>query len=293
MRIQQVERQTGISAQSIRFYEREGLIAPQRMPENRYRDYTPEDVQRLEGIVFCRKLGVPVSAIRRLLIGETTLQQCVEDALLDARASEAEAAGRAELCQTVLRQLAVQPDLTAEECAGIIKKPSQARRLYEQVLLPEERRPRRWTVGRAFLVGGPVVLVAVCLLFAWSCSRVMEFNAVRRDIIRHMADSVMVTYGREGQTIVSYEKKGDEKFNGLTNVLLDTSPDLAHKITAPAQVLTVTLRQPDGSAPALLLRRQDNLIDLVWQYEGKTYVRCFYSETLQESFQQLWDMTGS
>lgn len=293
MRIQQVERQTGVSAQSIRFYEREGLIAPQRMPENRYRDYTPEDVQRLEGIVFCRKLGVPVSAIRRLLNGETTLQQCVEDALLDARAAEAEAAGRAELCRTVLRQLEVQPDLTAEECAGIVKKPSQARRLYEQVLLPEERRPRRWTVGRTLLAAGPVLLVGICLLLGLVFYRMQQFNAVRRDIIRHMADSVMVTYDREGQISASYEKKNDEKFNDLTNILLDTSPDLAHKITMPEQILRITLRQPDGSAPELLLRRQDNRIDLVWQYEGKTYVRCFYSETLQESFQQLWDMTGS
>lgn len=292
MRIQQVEKQTGVNAQSIRFYEREGLLAPRRSPENRYRDYTPEDVRRLEGIVFCRKLGVPVSAIRRLLAGETTLQQCVEDALLDARAEAVEAAARAELCQTVLRQLEVQPDLTAEECAELIKAPSQAQRLYEQVLPPEARRSRRWSVGRILLVGGPVLLVLVCMLFAWNCSQIMEFNAVRRDIIRQMASSERMTYACEGRTAVSYEKQGDDKFNRLTNLLLDTSPDLRHKITAPDQVLTVTFLQPDGSTPELLLRRQGELIDLVWQYQGKTYTRCFYSDTLMGCFLGLWDMVS-
>lgn len=290
MRIQQVERQTGVSAQSIRFYEREGLLTPQRTPENRYRDYTPEDVRQLEGIVFCRKLGIPVSAIRRLLAGETTLQQCVEDALLDARAEAAEAAGRAELCQEVLRQLEIQPDLTAEECAEMVRTPSRVQQLYAQVLPPEERRPRRWSMGRIFLVGGPVFLVLVCLLFAWGARQVLSFNAVRRDIIQQMASSVMVTYTGEDQTSVSYEKHSDEKFVCLTDLLLDTSPDLAHKITAPGQVLTITFLQSDGSTQVLQLRQQDNLLDLVWTYKGKTYVRCFYSEGILEDFQRLWSM---
>ena len=68
-----------------------GLIQPERNPENRYRNYTEEDVRRLNSIAFCRSMGISVSAIRRLLAGEVTLQSCVEDALLDARAAEAEA----------------------------------------------------------------------------------------------------------------------------------------------------------------------------------------------------------
>ena len=89
MQIQQVERQTGLSAQSIRFYEREGLILPERNPENRYRNYSEGDVRRLQTIVFCRSMGIPISAIRRLLNGELSLQTCVEDALLITHGSVA------------------------------------------------------------------------------------------------------------------------------------------------------------------------------------------------------------
>ena len=88
MKIQQVEQRTGLTAQSIRFYEREGLITPRRNPENRYRDYLQEDVQRLNVISFCRSLGMPISAIRKYLNGEVSLRDCVEDALLDAMAAE-------------------------------------------------------------------------------------------------------------------------------------------------------------------------------------------------------------
>ena len=141
MQIQQVEKRTGLSAQSIRFYEREGLIQPERNPENRYRNYTEEDVRRLNSIAFCRSMGISVSAIRRLLAGEVTLQSCVEDALLDARAAEAEARRTAELCRSVLDQLRTRPALSLEESVSVVLAVPKVRALYEQVLPPEERRP--------------------------------------------------------------------------------------------------------------------------------------------------------
>ena len=134
MQIQQVEKRTGLSAQSIRFYEREGLIQPERNPENRYRNYTEEDVRRLNSIAFCRSMGISVSAIRRLLAGEVTLQSCVEDALLDARAAEAEARRTAELCRSVLDQLRTQPALSLEESVSVVLAVPKVRALYEQVL---------------------------------------------------------------------------------------------------------------------------------------------------------------
>ena len=59
MKIQQVEKQTGIPAQSIRYYEREGLILPERNPENRYRTYSPADIERLETIASAESLEYP------------------------------------------------------------------------------------------------------------------------------------------------------------------------------------------------------------------------------------------
>lgn len=73
MTIKDVEQQTGLPRSVVRFYEKEGLIAPQRNAENRYRDYTQADVDRLIRIAFLRTLEIPIEDIRRVIAGETTI----------------------------------------------------------------------------------------------------------------------------------------------------------------------------------------------------------------------------
>ena len=47
MKINQVEELVGITKKNIRFYEDQGLIKPDRDPENSYREYSMRDVQKL------------------------------------------------------------------------------------------------------------------------------------------------------------------------------------------------------------------------------------------------------
>ena len=42
MNIAEVEKLTGMSKQTIRFYEKEGLVSPKRNQENQYREYPGE-----------------------------------------------------------------------------------------------------------------------------------------------------------------------------------------------------------------------------------------------------------
>jgi DNA-binding transcriptional MerR regulator len=60
---------TGVSAEAIRFYEREGLIPPAvRAGSGRYRRYRPMDIERLRFIRHARALGFSLDEIRELLI---------------------------------------------------------------------------------------------------------------------------------------------------------------------------------------------------------------------------------
>ena len=68
MRINEAEELLGISKANIRFYEKQGLLTPQR-GENRYRDYTDGDIDRLRQIVILRKLGISVQDIGKILGG--------------------------------------------------------------------------------------------------------------------------------------------------------------------------------------------------------------------------------
>ncbi|MCI8832110.1 MAG: MerR family transcriptional regulator [Lachnospiraceae bacterium] len=77
MSIKEAEKITGITNQNIRYYEKQGLLAPARRAENSYREYSQEDIRRLKLIKLFRKLGMPIGDIKRLLNGETTLKDAV------------------------------------------------------------------------------------------------------------------------------------------------------------------------------------------------------------------------
>ena len=78
MKIYQVEELVGITKKNIRFYEDEGLLCPERDPQNGYRDYTIKDVCQLEKIKLLRKLSVPIEEIRFLQAGKVSFAQCME-----------------------------------------------------------------------------------------------------------------------------------------------------------------------------------------------------------------------
>ena len=66
-RIGQAAQRSGVSTANIRYYEREGLIAPQGRADNDYRFYTEADVHRLRFIRMCRAMDMSLDEVRTLL----------------------------------------------------------------------------------------------------------------------------------------------------------------------------------------------------------------------------------
>ena len=67
MRIGELSRATGVDAQTIRYYEREGLLSrPLRQP-NGYRRYGAEQLEQLTFIRHCRSLDMGLAEVKRLL----------------------------------------------------------------------------------------------------------------------------------------------------------------------------------------------------------------------------------
>lgn len=73
MKIQDVEVRTGLDRATIRFYEKEQILLPQRA-DNGYRNYSEEDVELLLKIKLLRKLGVNLSTIKSLQQGSADLK---------------------------------------------------------------------------------------------------------------------------------------------------------------------------------------------------------------------------
>ena len=67
MRIGELAKQTDIKVDTVRYYEKAGLLpSPARRP-NGYRDYEDQHVERLVFIRHCRALGMSLADVRHLL----------------------------------------------------------------------------------------------------------------------------------------------------------------------------------------------------------------------------------
>ncbi|MGE6607713.1 MerR family transcriptional regulator [Billgrantia gudaonensis] len=67
MRVTELARAGGVSAETVRHYTREGLLRPQRDPCNGYQLYDEEALGRLRFIDCLRSLGVGLPAIKQIL----------------------------------------------------------------------------------------------------------------------------------------------------------------------------------------------------------------------------------
>ncbi len=65
MTIKELEQELEIPRATIRFYEKENLIAPKR-GDNSYREYSEEDVVTLKKIIILRKIGLSVADIKNI-----------------------------------------------------------------------------------------------------------------------------------------------------------------------------------------------------------------------------------
>jgi len=65
--IGQLARQTGTKAETIRYYEKIGLLPPPLRSEGNYRHYCARDQRRLSFVRRARELGFPIEQIRQLV----------------------------------------------------------------------------------------------------------------------------------------------------------------------------------------------------------------------------------
>jgi len=93
MRIGELSAATGVDVETIRYYEREGLLAAPTRQANGYRAYGTGQLERLSFIRHCRALEISLADIRRLLeFAAQPATECsgidrlIDDQLLKVRA---------------------------------------------------------------------------------------------------------------------------------------------------------------------------------------------------------------
>lgn len=79
MQIGEVSRLTGTNVETVRYYERIGLLPRPKRTDGNYRDYAATDVERLRFVRHARGLGFEIADIRSLLdLSEHPERDCCE-----------------------------------------------------------------------------------------------------------------------------------------------------------------------------------------------------------------------
>lgn len=81
MNIKIAAEKTGLTKKAIKYYESEGLINPSKNCESNYREYSEEDIVKLNLIGALRALDIPIVGIKDVITGEKSLPEALMDAL--------------------------------------------------------------------------------------------------------------------------------------------------------------------------------------------------------------------
>lgn len=128
MNIKEIEQRSGLTRANIRYYEQEGLLRPARQ-ENKYRDYSEEDLETLLRIALLRSLGFSIDEIRRLQSGELALSEAMRSRS-DALGAEGQRLLTAQtVCEAISREVtsysALQPERYLPTLSEERKTPSE------------------------------------------------------------------------------------------------------------------------------------------------------------------------
>ena len=104
MRISEVAELTGLNISNVRFYERKGLLNPNRESGSKYRDYTDEDVARIKKILLYRKMGISIETIFLILNDKQEITDIILHQQKELQEEILCLSGALKLCETMLSQ---------------------------------------------------------------------------------------------------------------------------------------------------------------------------------------------
>ena len=116
MKIGELSKQTGVSIDTIRYYEQRGLIPPASRTATGYRQYSDGDVSRLQFIVQAKDLGFTLEESSQLLALRAGDGHCAEvRAVAEAKAREIEVRiGKLSRMRQILLSLAEQCEASSD-----------------------------------------------------------------------------------------------------------------------------------------------------------------------------------
>lgn len=115
MTIKEVEKLTGLTAKSIRYYESKGLLTVERNEGNSYRSYSDNEVNRLKWIKLFRYLDFSIEEIRQLLDkGEEQVKEALRDKAETFADNKNICEDKQEMCLSLAKDYKANPEIIQE-----------------------------------------------------------------------------------------------------------------------------------------------------------------------------------
>lgn len=165
MKINQVEELVGITKKNIRFYEEQGLISPERDPENGYRNYNLKEVDELMKIKLLRKMSVPIEAIRQLKNGQISFKTCMENQIVRLNHEQHNIELMKSLCENISEEVSDLSNLDATVYLSEMKKMEEGGTIFMNIEDRDIRKKKYGPVIAATLV--ITLLIAIIGLVVW------------------------------------------------------------------------------------------------------------------------------
>ena len=162
MKISQVEELVGITKKNIRFYEEQGLLSPERDPENGYREYSLKDVDELMKIKFLRKLSVSLEDIRKVQEKKLSLSICLEKQSSNLKSEIASIESSIELCDSIKDKYLDYSDFDAAEYLEEMRKIEERGGKFMNVSKTDVKKKK---IGALLAAGVILAIILVYILF--------------------------------------------------------------------------------------------------------------------------------
>lgn len=101
MRISEVAEKTGLSISNIRFYEKKGLIGPDRDKDSKYRNYTEKDLALIKQILLFRKMDFSIEAISHILNNKLTIEAAIQNQITELEEKRDSIQSSIDLCKKI------------------------------------------------------------------------------------------------------------------------------------------------------------------------------------------------
>lgn len=124
MTIKEVEKKLNISRANIRFYEKEGLLEPKRN-ENEYRNYSDDDIKRLEKILLFRKCNISIENIRLIFSGIKSVDEVFKEQITIIESEVKQLKGAKILCKKLSQEKSSVDNIDTKKYIDIINSEEQ------------------------------------------------------------------------------------------------------------------------------------------------------------------------